>query len=143
MNAVVNQDIMNQLIEEMKANTTPCEIPTAHYLTDGMYCRMVLMRKGTLFVGRVHTKPHFFIIAQGILRVAIGEEKVQDFIAPTVLCVEPGTQKAGLVLADMICITVHRTDKIDLEDIEADISKEDPRSVYGVGNTLKTLGYKP
>jgi hypothetical protein len=111
------------------------EIPTFHYFTDGMYCRIVLMCQNLAFVGRVHTKSHFFIVAKGAIRVTT-DNGVEDIYAPSVLVSSAGTKRAGIVLSDCVCITVHRTNATTVEEAEADITETSPHSKYGVGNTL-------
>jgi hypothetical protein len=42
-----------------------------------------------------------------------------------------------LALTDSAVITVHKTDKIDIADVEADLVEDDPLSLYGPGNMFK------
>ena len=40
------------------------EVETEHYFSNGMYCRKLIRPAGTLIVGKVHKKPHFFFMCK-------------------------------------------------------------------------------
>lgn len=119
--------------ELMKLPQVPLD--TLHFFADGMYCRVLLLRAGTALVGAVHRKEHFFMVMRGRLVVNSGEGPVV-LDAPRILTCQPGTQRAGYALTDVMCLTVHRTDKTDLAEAEADIAEPDPESRYTTGNQL-------
>jgi signal-transduction protein with cAMP-binding, CBS, and nucleotidyltransferase domain len=96
------------------------ELVTEHYFADGMYARSLFREKGTVIVGKVHKKEHFYIVASGAIRVTDGEG-ARDIIGPSIVVSKPGTQRAVLALEDSLCITVHRTDLKDLDEIEKEV----------------------
>ena len=112
------------------------EPETRHYFADGMYCREVFRIAGSLVVGKVHKKEHFYIVADGIVAV-VTDEGMKEIEGPKVIISKPGTKRAVYALTDATCITVHRTDKTDLEEVEAELVEDDENSMYGVGNKLK------
>ena len=55
-------------IEKLQAEMVKmpqAELETEHYFSEGMYCRKLTRPAGTLIVGKVHKKPHFFLCAKG------------------------------------------------------------------------------
>jgi quercetin dioxygenase-like cupin family protein len=118
------------------------ELETEHHFADGMYARVVRRPKGTLIVGKVHKREHFYIVTKGSVRVSDGESW-KDHQAGDVIVSKPGTKRAVYAHEDSICMTVHRTKKRDLEKIERELVHEDPTSLFGPGNKILQLGEKP
>lgn len=134
MNALAKlQDFQSEL-----AKLPQLELETEHHFADGMYARVVARPKGTLIIGKVHLKEHFYIVTKGAVRVSDGENW-KDFSAGDVIVSQPGTKRAVYALEDSICMTVHRTNKRNLEKIERELIVEDPMSLFGPGNKLKKL----
>lgn len=111
---------------------------TKHYFADGMYCREVFRHAGVILVGKVHKKEHFYIVASGCVKMTT-DTGIEVVRAPRVMVSKPGTKRIVASLEDSVCITVHRTDKTDIEEIEAELVEEDPSSMYGPGNIPKFL----
>ena len=129
MNAIVKlQDMMRELPQ--------AELQTDHYFADGMYARVLSRKAGTLIVGKVHKKEHFYIIAKGKVRVASGED-VQTYEAGSILVSKPGTKRAVLALEDSICVTIHRTKKRNLDKIEHELVEPDDKALFNASNMLK------
>src|ERR1700675_934937 len=82
---------------------------THHYFADGMYCRWVFRHKGTLVIGKVHKKEHFYMVLQGSVEVAGGPDGPVNLTAPAIVVSQPGTKRAVMALEDSVCVTVHRT----------------------------------
>jgi hypothetical protein len=49
------------------------ELETEHYFSGGMYCRKLIRPAGTLIVGKVHKKDHFFMAPK--VRLLLGLKK--------------------------------------------------------------------
>lgn len=111
------------------------ELETKHYFADGMYAREVFREKGTIIVGKVHKKEHFYIIMSGSIKVTT-DEGVRIVTAPSVIVSKPGTQRAVLALEDSLCMTVHRTDKTDLKEIEEDLVEKCDFALFNEENKL-------
>ena len=114
------------------------EMPSRHFLLEGMYLRQVLIREGILFIGREHKKPHYFMVLKGSCGIHT-ENGIKVLKAGMVLMSPPGTRRAGITYEDTIFVTVHRTEETDLERIESDLTEIDPNSRYGVGNVIQPL----
>src|SRR3990172_11831064 len=107
------------------------ELPTFHFFADGMYARVVKRPAGTLIVGKIHKKEHFYIITKG--RVQVGKNIYES---GDVIVSKPGTKRAVLALEDSICMTVHRCNEMELDRIEEELVEEDKQSLFGPGNKL-------
>ena len=114
------------------------ELPTDHFFADGMYCRFLFRSEGTLIVGKVHKKEHFYIVCCGTVRVTT-DDGVKDVTGPTVIVSHPGTKRAVYALTDATCLTVHRTDKVDLDEIEEELIEPDQLALFDSHNKLKEL----
>ena len=112
------------------------QLETRHYFADGMYAREVFRPAGCVIVGKVHKKEHFYIVTKGRIRVTT-DDGVKEFAAPAVLVSKPGTKRAVLALEDSVCMTVHRTMKKSLKNVEKELVEDEPASPFGLGNTLK------
>jgi quercetin dioxygenase-like cupin family protein len=114
------------------------ELETEHFFSPGMYCRRVYRPAGTLIVGKVHKEPHFFMCAKGeiIAWTEVGMRKLQ---AGDVIESKPGTKRVTLAVTDAIGITIHRTDKTDLDEIEAELIEPDDTALFDSSNKLKQI----
>ena len=139
--AIVGRDAIERL-QVALSKFPQLELDTKHYFADGMYCRWVFRPKGALVVGKVHKKQHFYIVISGEVEVAGGPDGPKRMKAPCIVVSEPGTKRAVLALEDSVCITVHRTEYTDIEDIENDLVEDDPNSMYLPGNRLRSLEHK-
>jgi hypothetical protein len=143
---------MNNIIEQLTANVPSREqiinlqnelikLPqaepiTEHYFSDGMYCRKVWRCAGTLVVGKVHKKDHFFMCAAGEI-IAWTEKGMKTLKAGDIIESKPGTKRVTFAVTDAIGITVHKTDKTDLDEIEKECVEEEEASMFDSGNKLK------
>jgi hypothetical protein len=50
---------------------------------------------------------------------------------------KPGTKRVTLAVTDAIGVTIHRTDKTDLDDIEAELIEPDTAALFDSSNKLK------
>ena len=109
---------------------------TKHYFHGGMLCREVWRAAGVLVVGKVHLKEHFYLIAEGTVRITT-DDGVQELTGPRLVLSKPGTKRAVLSLTPALCMTFHRTDALTIESAEADLVESDPASMYEAGNKPK------
>ena len=66
--ALENHIPSKELIEKLQAEMIKmpqAELETEHYFSGGMYCRKLTRPAGTLIVGKVHKKDHFFMCDKG------------------------------------------------------------------------------
>ena len=112
------------------------ELVTEHQFSPGMYMRKLYRPAGTLIVGKVHKEPHFFLCAKGEI-IAWTESGMKRLQAGDVIESKPGTKRVTLAVTDAIGITIHRTDKTDLDEIEAELIEPDPSALFDARNKLK------
>ena len=114
------------------------ELQTEHYFVPGMYCRRVYRPAGTLIVGKVHKHPHFFLCAKGEI-IAWTEKGMKKLQAGDVVECQPGTKRVTLATQDSIGVTIHKTDKTDLNEIETELVEPDNTALFDSGNNLKQI----
>jgi len=114
------------------------ELMTEHRFSPGMYMRKVFRPAGTLIVGKVHKEPHFFLCAKGEI-IAWTENGMKKLQAGDVVESKPGTKRVTLAVTDAIGITIHRTDKTDLDEIEAELIEPDITALFDANNDIKKL----
>lgn len=133
--SVVKRELVWKLQEAM--STMPqVQLETQHYFADGMYCRVLPRPAGTLIVGKVHKKEHFYMVVKGRVKVTT-DDGMKEIEAPAVIVSSPGTKRAVLALEDSVCLTVHRTDSKDLAEIEGELLEPDETALFGPENRLK------
>lgn len=111
---------------------------TDHFFADGMYCRVVFRPAGVVIVGKVHKKEHFYVVCSGTVAVTT-DEGVKEVTGPKVIVSQPGTKRAVYALTDATCMTVHRTEKTDIEEIEAELVEHEEGALFGPGNKLNSV----
>ena len=111
------------------------ELQTEHYFSEGMYCRKLTRPAGTLIVGKVHKKSHFFLCAKGEI-IAWTESGMRTLKAGDIIESQPGTKRVTYAISDAIGITVHKTDKTNLDEIEAELIEPDITALFDSSNKL-------
>jgi quercetin dioxygenase-like cupin family protein len=146
---------MNDIIEQLSANVPSREqignlqvelsklpqadgMVTDHFFADGMYSRRVFRKAGTLIVGKVHLKDHFFICTKGEI-IAWTENGMKKLTAGDIIECKSGTKRVTLATMDSIGVTVHKTDKTDLDEIEAELIEPDETALFDSSNKLKSI----
>lgn len=135
-NFVPSREQIDRLQAEL-SQMPQAELITEHYFSPGMYMRKVFRPAGTLIVGKVHKEPHFFLCAMGEI-VAWTEKGMVTLLPGDVVESKPGTKRVTLAMTDSIGVTIHRTDKTDLDEIEAELIEPDPNALFDARNNIKT-----
>jgi quercetin dioxygenase-like cupin family protein len=133
----VSREQVERLQGEM-LSMSQAELTTEHCFSPGMYMRKVFRPAGTLIVGKVHKEPHFFLCAKGEI-IAWTENGMKRLQAGDVVESKPGTKRVTLAVTDAIGITIHRTDKTDLDEIEAELIEPDITALFDANNDIKKL----
>ena len=133
----VSREQVERLQSEM-ATMPQAELVTEHQFSLGMYMRKLFRPAGTLIVGKVHKEPHFFLCAKGEI-IAWTESGMKRLQAGDVIESKPGTKRVTLAVTDAIGITIHRTDKTDLDEIEAELIEPDTTALFDARNDIKKL----
>ena len=134
-NHIPTREEILRLQDEM-AKMPQAELQTEHYFSQGMYCRKVFRKAGTIIVGKVHKKDHFFMCAQGQI-IAWSEKGMVTLNAGDVWCSKAGTKRVTMAVTDAIGITVHKTNKTDLDKIEKELIEPDELALYDSSNNIK------
>ena len=138
-NVVPSREQIDRLQAEM-VKMPQVDLQTEHYFSEsGMYCRKVFRPAGTLIVGKVHKHHHLFLCAMGEI-IAWTENGMKRLQAGDVVESKPGTKRVTLAVTDAIGVTVHRTDKTDLDEIEAELVEPDNTALFDSSNLLKIAG---
>jgi quercetin dioxygenase-like cupin family protein len=133
----VSREQVERLQAEM-ATMPQAKLTTEHHFSLGMYMRKVFRPAGTLIVGKVHKEPHFFLCAKGEI-IAWTESGMKRLQAGDVVESKPGTKRVTLAVTDAIGITIHKTDKTDLDEIEAELIEPDTTALFDANNDIKKL----
>ena len=133
----VSQEQIDRLQSEM-VKMPQAELLTEHFFSPGMYCRRVYRSAGTLIVGKVHKEPHFFLCAKGEI-IAWTENGMKKLQAGDLIESKAGTKRVTLAVTDAIGITIHRTDKTDLDEIEAELIEPDDLALFDSSNQIKEI----
>ena len=133
----VSREQVERLQAEM-ATMPQAELVTEHQFSPGMYMRKLYRPAGTLIVGKVHKEPHFFLCAKGEI-IAWTESGMKRLQAGDVIESKPGTKRVTLAVTDAIGITIHRTDKTNLDEIEAELIEPDTTALFDARNDIKKL----
>ena len=128
---------INRLQREM-STMEQAELKTDHYFSEGMYCRKVFRPAGTLIVGKVHKKDHFFMCVAGEI-IAWTENGMKNLYAGDIIESKQGTKRVTYAITDAIGITVHKTDKIDLDEIEQELIEPDELALFDSRNKLNKI----
>jgi len=137
----VPKQVSREQVERLQAEMVKmpqADLTTEHYFSPGMYMRKVFRPAGTLIVGKVHKEPHFFLCAKGEI-IAWTENGMKRLQAGDVVESKPGTKRVTLAVTDAIGVTIHRTDKTDLDEIEAELIEPDTTALFDANNGIKTL----
>jgi quercetin dioxygenase-like cupin family protein len=109
---------------------------TTHFFGGGMYCRRIAIPAGRVIVSKVHSTEHMFIGCVGELMVAGQGENYT--LRPGDVIVSPiGTKRVVFSVTDVVVMTVHKTDKTSVDDLEEELMHDDGRSLYDVNNQPK------
>jgi mannose-6-phosphate isomerase-like protein (cupin superfamily) len=135
INHVPTKEEIDRLQAEM-VKMPQANLETEHYFSGGMYCRKLIRPAGTLIVGKVHKKDHFFLCAKGQI-IAWSEKGMVTLNEGDVICSKAGTKRVTLAVTDAIGITFHRTNKTDLNKIEKELIEPDETALFDASNKLK------
>ena len=92
-----------------------------HSFTPGLYIRKISVAAGTVIVTKLHQTEHPYFVLSGKFAVLTDEHGWQVREAPVADITRVGTKRVVVILEDVVWITVHKTDSIDLEEIEKEL----------------------
>jgi hypothetical protein len=97
--------------------------PTKHSFSDGQYIREIYNPSGLVLVTKIHSKNHPFFLMKGEMSI-LTEEGVQRIKAPYQGITKAGTKRIIFTHSECVFITVHRTDKLTIEEVEEEVIAE-------------------
>lgn len=115
MNDLAPREKLVQLLEVVRT-LPPAEVPLRHMFAGGLYAREGHIRKGTVFVGRVHLRPQLNIISKGDILVLTEKGPIR-MTAPFSMVSPPGAQRGAFALEDTVWTTILATDLTDPDEI--------------------------
>ena len=109
-------------IEAGLAKVPQVEMPLRHLFVPHMYCREIMMPKGTLLTSRIHLTEHFFVVSAGAVAVWDDDHGKVILSAPHTGITKPGTRRVLFAIEDTIWSTFHVTDKTDPDEIVREVT---------------------
>lgn len=94
-------------LEETLERLPQAMVPQHHVFTPGLYCREVLIPRGTLLTTRIHLTEHPFVISAGIVSVWDEAHGVVTLRAPHTGVTKPGTRRILFAHTDVVFSTFH------------------------------------
>ena len=94
--------------------------PTKHSFADGQYIREIFNPAGLFIVTKIHNKTHPFFLMQGEMTI-FSENGLERISAPYHGITQAGTKRAIYTHTECVFVTVHATDKLNIEDIEEEV----------------------
>ena len=94
------------------------EITPIHRFANGMYAREILVPKGVLISGKVHSTETVSVMSKGSMMIVNEDGSKVEVHAPYTHIGKVGWKRVGLALEDTVWVTIHRTDLTDLDAIE-------------------------
>jgi vacuolar-type H+-ATPase subunit I/STV1 len=91
-----------------------------HDFADGQYIRSITMPEGLVVATKIHAKNHPFFVMKGKCSV-FTENGMETIEAPYQGITYSGTKRLLYIHEECIWTTVHRTDKLNVEDVEEEI----------------------
>lgn len=97
------------------------ECPLKHSFAPGIYVREIFIPRDTLIVGKIHRHPHPNFLMSGEVAVFTESTGWERIKAPLAMISAAGTKRVVYTYEDTVWITVHATNKTDLQEIEKEI----------------------
>ena len=106
--------------EQYAKTLTQTEHETLHYQIKGVYARVVFIPAGQMVSGKIHKRESIGILASGTMRVTTGS-KATIITAPFIAIEKPGIKRLAYTETDCTFITVHHSDKTDIQELEDEL----------------------
>lgn len=119
------QDI--QRLHAMLGLYPQVHIEPTHHFAQGMYGRELLMKAGTLIVGKVHKHQHLAIMIYGDILVYTEREGKRRLKGYNMMVSPPETKRVVYPIEDTLWVTIHASDERDLEKLESELITPDDR----------------
>ena len=94
--------------------------PLKHTFADGVYVREIFIPKDMIVIGKLHKHSHPNFLMSGEVSV-VTEEGIKRLKGPMSMISPAATKRVVYAHEDTVWITVHVTDKTDIEEIEEEV----------------------
>jgi len=98
--------------------------PVKHSFADGCYIREIFNPANELLVTKIHKKEHPFFLMKGKMSI-LTEDGVEHIKAPHYGITKPGTKRIIYTHTECVFVTVHATDKTNIDEIEKEVIAKD------------------
>lgn len=107
-------------LEETMLNMPQIEIPIEHTIHGGIYVRKGVIPAGVAVTGEVYKNDHIVFVVSGdhSFTTDSGVKRVQG---PCIFTAKAGAKRAGYSHTDTVWMTIHKTDKTTIEEIEDEL----------------------
>ena len=121
------EDRIRQLPDHKVGNAYPLK----HSFAEGLYIRELTVPAGILTVTRCHKFAHPAFLLKGELSV-LEEGGIRHVKAPAYFITPKGTKRIIYHHTEVILVTVHATNKTDIQEIEKELVSEDFESIIDI-----------
>ncbi len=105
-------------LEQVMKTLPQVTMAPKHYFADGLYCRELMIPKGTLLTGMIHKKEHIIILFSGELSLWDGDGWAR-VKAPYFNIAPAGSKRMGYAHEDTVGMNIIATDITDVDEIES------------------------
>jgi len=114
----------NKLAEGVEQGLLPvAELQVTNRFAGGVYIRELFMPAGNIIIGKIHTTQFFNVLVSGQCLIAT-TEGILHIRAPYTFVSEPGSQKCGFCITDVVWQTIHATDSTDVDEIVSGLTTD-------------------
>lgn len=116
---------MAALAAGISAELPLIECPVRHHFSRGVYGREMFIPAGTVVVGKIHKYENMLVMTQGVAHLVDDDGEPRVVQAPMVCVSPPGVQRAVYAVTDCIFISIHGTEKKNVNEIESEFIASD------------------
>ncbi len=116
--------IVENKIRQLPDHKVGNAYPLKHSFAEGLYIRELAVPAGILTVTRCHKFAHPAFLLKGELSV-LEERGIRNVKAPAYFITPKGTKRIIYHHTEVILVTVHATNKTDIQEIEKELVGED------------------
>lgn len=112
-------EALDQVEAEMHKIGTK-EFELSDFFCGSLYVRPVIVEAGDQLISKVHKVEHPYFLMSGTIEVYTEEGK-QTISAPWIDITPAGTRRYARAVTRILWCTVHSTDKLTVEEVEAEV----------------------
>jgi len=112
---------LTEKLEDVMLGHDQVKITERHIFSEGMYCKEIIIPKGTLAIGHAHTGDFMQAITKGKMIMYAEGQPPMIAKAPFIGVGLPFKRKVGYALEDTVWATFHATDETDIQKLEDEL----------------------